>query len=76
MRAMLVRVAVLVTASSSAAAAVGNGNFDPAFVPVAADYISVDLNSPSNGSGRSAADPNNKLPEMIGNGRQLLFKLG
>jgi hypothetical protein len=73
MRVILVLAAILVSASRSAGAAVVNGNFDPAFVPAAADYIYVDLNSPTNGSGRSAADPTNKLPEMLGNGQQLLF---
>ncbi len=72
-RAILVIVAILATASAVAGTVAGNGNFDPAFVPTAADYIYVDLNSPTNGSGLSAADPTNKLPEMIGNGRQLLF---
>ena len=51
----------------------GNGNFDPAFVPAAADYIYVDLNSTVNGSGLSATDPTNRLPPRVGDGAQLLF---
>jgi hypothetical protein len=63
-----------ITATSPpASGSPGNGNFDPNFVPAAADYIYVDLNSPTNGSGRSAADPTNKLPPQVGDGAQLLF---
>jgi hypothetical protein len=51
----------------------GNGNYDPAFLPTAADYVYVDLNSTVNGSGRSPADPTNRLPAQVGNGAQLLF---
>jgi hypothetical protein len=72
-RAILFITALLAAASSPAGATQGNGNFDPTFVPAATDYVYVDLNSPSNGTGRSAADPTNKLPTIIGSGRQLLF---
>ena len=50
-----------------------NGNFDPAFVPSAADYLYVDLNSVVNGTGSSPTDPTNRLPAEVGDGRQLLF---
>lgn len=63
----------ITTAPASAVSSPGNGNFDPAFVPTAADYVYVDLNSPTNGSGLSAADPTNRLPPQVGNGTQLLF---
>lgn len=63
----------ITVAPAPAGGSPGNGNFDPAFVPTAADYIYVDLNSPINGSGLSAGDPTNKLPPQIGNGKQLLF---
>ncbi len=72
-RALFVLAAFLATEALPAGAAVGNGNYDPAFVPAPADFLYVDLNSPSNGSGSSAADPTNKLPLMIGDRRQLLF---
>ena len=72
-RAIFALAAFLAIGSSPIGAAQGDGNFDPAFVPTAADYIYVDLNSPNNGTGRSAADPTNKLPTVIGDRRQLLF---
>ena len=71
--AMFFVAAILAAESSPSGAVVGNGNYDPAFVPSAADYLYVDLNSPTNGSGRTAADPTNKLPTIIGDRRQLLF---
>jgi hypothetical protein len=72
-RAKFVLAACLAAESSLAIAAQGNGNFDPAFVPTPANYIYVDLNSTPNGSGRSVADPTNRLPTKIGNGTQLFF---
>ena len=72
-RAIFALAALLAIESLPTGAAQGNGNYDPAFVPTAADYVYVDLNSPNNGTGRSAADPTNKLPTIIGDGRQLLF---
>jgi hypothetical protein len=72
--AIFALAAFLVAESSpGGATTAGNGNYDPAFVPAPADYLYVDLNSPSNGTGRSASDPTNKLPAIIGDRRQLLF---
>lgn len=71
--ALFTMAAVLATHAPRSGATVDNGNYDPAFVPAPADYLYVDLNSPSNGSGHSAADPTNKLPTIIGDRRQLLF---
>ena len=71
--AIAIVAAFLASESLPSGATAGNGNYDPAFVPAPADYIYVDLNSPTNGSGHSAADPTNKLPMIIGDRRQLLF---
>ena len=72
-RAILALAAFLAFESLPTGATQSNGNFDPAFVPAAADYLYVDLNSSVNGTGRSGADPTNKLPTIIGDRRQLLF---
>ena len=72
-RAILALSVFLAIESSPTGATKANGNFDPSFVPAATDYVYVDLNNPNNGTGRSAADPTNKLPTILGNGRQLLF---
>jgi len=72
-RAIFLMAALLAAEASPTRVVAANGNFDPAFVPAPADYLYVDLNSATNGTGRSAADPTNKLPNTIGDRRQLLF---
>ncbi|MEZ4225215.1 MAG: hypothetical protein R3B13_29965 [Polyangiaceae bacterium] len=51
----------------------GNGNVNPNFVPKASDYLYVDLNRATNGSGASPQDPSNVLPTHLPSGRQLFF---
>lgn len=63
----------ITAAPASSGTPAGNGNFDPAFVPSAGDFIYVDLNRAANGTGSSAADPTNRLPAQIGDRTQLLF---
>ena len=51
----------------------GSGNFDPNFIPNPADYLYIDLNSSTNGSGLTPDDPANRIPDLIGNRRQVFF---
>ena len=51
----------------------GTGNVNQSFVPNPADYLYVDLNRKTNGSGLTPNDPMNRIPNQLGDRRQLFF---
>jgi len=49
------------------------GNYNPAYIPAAADYVYVDLNAVVNGNGLTSSTPRNTIPPTLATGQQLLF---
>lgn len=54
-------------------AGTGSGNYDPAFVVNASDYIYIDLNAATDGTGLTPASPRNRVPGPITDRKQVFF---